>query len=69
MNVIRAKCPNCWETDDCEVVETKNWYASKSPSGESPQGGQTTGVSGHNLKCPTCQNVFWHEIRGGTKAM
>jgi hypothetical protein len=66
MNVIRAKCPNCWETDDCEIVETKNWYGKDaggqgSPPKEAPAG------SGYNLKCPTCHGIFWHEIRGGAK--
>jgi phage FluMu protein Com len=64
MNVIRAKCPNCWETDDCEIVETKNWYG-KDGAGQNPSAGEAPAGAGYNLKCPTCKGIFWFEIRGG----
>jgi phage FluMu protein Com len=67
MKTVRAKCPNCWETDDCEIVETTSWYANKEGAG-GPQPGKEAAGGGHNLKCPTCQNVFWHEIRAGGQA-
>lgn len=67
MSTVRAKCPNCWETDECEIVETKNWYGKDADkAGATPQ---PAAGSGYNLKCPTCHGMFWHEIRPGSKSM
>lgn len=68
MNTVHAKCPNCWETDDCEIVETKNWYGKDAGGQPAAAAGQPQGT-GHNLKCPTCKGIFWFEIRGGKPAM
>lgn len=69
MNTVRAKCPNCWETDECTVVDTKEWMmAGKQPSQTGTSGGAPQ-KGGYNLKCPTCNTVFWHEDRSGTRGM
>jgi hypothetical protein len=69
MDVIRAKCPNCWETDDCAVVDTKEWMMAGKQPNPGGGGGTMPQTGGQNLKCPTCNTVFWHEIRPGSKAM
>jgi len=63
MSTVRAKCPNCWETDECEVVETKNWYG-KDVAGQAGPAKDAPPGAGYNLKCPTCHDIFWFEIRG-----
>lgn len=68
MKTVRAKCPNCWETDECEVVETKNWYAKDAAGGPGGPAKDAPAGSGYNLKCPTCHGIFWQETRPGAEA-
>lgn len=68
MKTVRAKCPNCWETDECEIVETKNWYGKDVAGGQGGPAKDTPASAGHSLKCPTCQDIFWYESRPGATA-
>ena len=57
----RVKCP------DCNGDGITGWFTCKQCK-RSPQPGYV--YYGERMeKCPTCQGIFWFEIRGGKPAM